>query len=197
MSLHVTEAGREFTLCDAAVSTSVVSHSYLLLFYNMFQSLSFQFPWLLHETRSKGTLRTYRHQAKCSPEAYSPANKDEAWMCWNSLTLWRRGSRRRGFDCCGGGEGLPHGFIGLSTSGSGCQVAICFEATCCDNCILCVHHLHQRPDTLRVSKCLQLPFLQNVMAPVTSKLSWAIDRRMSLLLFCSHSGLRLHSRLLY
>lgn len=63
MFLCVTEAGCEFRLSDSSVSTSVVSHCYLLLFYNMFQSLSLQLPWLLQETRSKGTPRTYRHQA--------------------------------------------------------------------------------------------------------------------------------------
>lgn len=63
MLLRVTEAGCEFRLFDSSVSTSVLSHCYLLLFYNTFQNLSLQLPWFLQETRSKGTRRTYRHQA--------------------------------------------------------------------------------------------------------------------------------------
>lgn len=199
MFLQVTEAGREFRLCDSSVSTSVVSHCYLLLFYNMFQSLLLQLPWLLHETRSKGTLRTYRHQAKmltrglqsCKQRCVQTKMKRR---CAETALCSCRDSQGRGFSCCGSCWG--RGFIGPSISGSGCQVAICFEATSCGNCILCVHHLHQRPDMLRVSKCLQFPLLQNVTAPVTSKLSWAIDR-MSLLFFSSHAGLGLYSRLLY
>lgn len=61
---HVTEAGHGFRWFDSSASTSSFPHCYLLLFDNMFQTLSLQLPRLLHEIWRKGTPRTHRRQAE-------------------------------------------------------------------------------------------------------------------------------------
>lgn len=200
MFLQVTEAGRECRLCDSSVSTSVVSHCYLLLFYNMFQSCLYSCLGFSMRPGVKEHWERTDIRPKCSPEVYSPANKDVCKPRWSIDVLKQQHSAPAGtakgvaLAAAGPAEGVaslvPASLALAAKWRSALKPQVVATAFCV--CITCTR------GQIRCGflNAFSSSSFQNVTAPVTSKLSWAIDR-MSLLFFSSHAGLGLHSRLLY
>lgn len=130
---------------------------------------------------------------KCSPELYSPANKDVCKPRWSVDVLKQQHSAPAGtakgvaLAAAGPAEGVaslvpaPLALAAKWRSALKPQVvatAFCVCITCTRGQIRC-----------GFLNAFSSSSFQNVTAPVTSKLSWAIDR-MSLLFFSSHAGTR-------